>query len=148
MYLAILYPFFSDKCEDIAPGAFHNVCCIWEQAQLKHSYKRVFVILSKSIREIGLTELKMEHQRAVRGRSCHLPVYNMQELVCYTLREDEELHQTFQMLTLKVGLETPSGLDFSFLFLLPRRDIGWMTPFRDSGTKEVKRNFKLVVKDL
>lgn len=148
MYLAILYPLFSDKCEDIAPGAFHNVCCIWERAQLKHSYKRVFVILSKSIRETGLTELKMADQRAMRGRSCHLPVYNMHELVCYTLREDEELHQTFQTLTLKVGLETPSGLDFSFLFLLPRRDIGCMTPFRDSGTKEVKRNFKLVMKDL
>lgn len=106
------------------------------------------MILSKSIRETALTELKMADQRAVRGQCCHLPVYNMQELVCYTLSEDEETHQTFQTLTLKVGLETPSGLDFSFLFLLFRRDIGCMTPFRDSGTKEVKRNFKLVMKDL
>lgn len=34
MYLAILDPFFSDKCEDIAPGAFHNVCAYGNELNL------------------------------------------------------------------------------------------------------------------
>lgn len=51
-------------------------------------------------------------------------------------------------LTLKLVLETPPGLDFSFLFLLFLLDSGFTAVLRVSGTDKVNENNKLIMMDI
>lgn len=53
---------------------------------------------------------------------------------CMIVRLLSTPHPPFESLTLKLVLTTPSGFDFSFLFLLFLRDSGFTMLLRVSGT--------------